>query len=53
MEISTEQLKQFQAIYLKKFGIELSPEEVLKKSLQLLNLIKIISQPSTKVNGQK
>ena len=47
MEISPEQLESFRALYLKKFGIELTQQETLEKALALLTLMKAVYQPMT------
>ncbi len=48
MEIGPEQLEKFRAIYLAKFGVDLSPQEALETAIPLLDLMKIVYRPITR-----
>lgn len=46
--ISKKTLKEFKAIYKKKFDVELSDQDALKSATKLLRLVEIIYKPMTK-----
>lgn len=48
MQISEEQLNKFASLYLQRFGVQLSREEVLEKATSLLMMMKAVYQPITK-----
>jgi hypothetical protein len=48
MMISEKALKEFKAIYKKKFSIELSDQEALESATKLLKLVEIVYKPMTK-----
>lgn len=39
---TNEHIKQFQALYLKRFGVALSKEEALAKGTQLVHLFEVV-----------
>lgn len=45
--LSDEQIKKFQAIYKKRFGKEISREEVYEKGAKLMRLIELVYKPMT------
>ena len=45
MQISKLQLEKFKQLYVKRFGIELSAEEVHSKALSLVNLVRLAHSP--------
>jgi len=45
MQISEQRIHQFQQMYLKRYGKEISTEEAQKKGMQLLTLMQHIYQP--------
>ncbi|MEI7890818.1 MAG: hypothetical protein WCI36_02515 [bacterium] len=45
--LSDEQVSEFQAIYRKNFGKEISRKDALEKGARLVRLVKIIYQPIT------
>ena len=49
--ISEEQLEEFKLIYKEEFGKEISDKEALDKALNLVNLMKIVYQPTKNTNG--
>ena len=48
--ISDESLNEFKKLYMKRYGIELSKEEALKKANSLLNLYRAVYKPALKIN---
>jgi len=48
--ISNKALKEFKAIYKKKFDIELSDQDALESATKLLKLVEIVYKPMTKKN---
>ena len=48
MELSEEQVKQFQVLYQKRFGVSLSKQEATEKGLELLTLMRAVYKPITK-----
>ena len=48
MQLSNEHITQFQTIYKKNFGKDISKEEALEKALKLVRLMEIIFQPYSK-----
>ncbi len=51
--ISEKALKEFKAIYKKKFDIELSDQDALESATKLLKLVEIIYKPITKEESKK
>lgn len=51
--ITTEQLKEFKAIYKKEFGEDISDKEALESATQLVNLMRIVYKPITKEDYEK
>ena len=51
--LSDEQIKQFQILYKKRFGKEISREEAYEKGAKLLRLIELIFKPITEAEYQK
>ncbi len=45
--LSDDQIKSFQALYLKNFGKEISREEAYEKGVKLLRLMQLIYRPMT------
>ena len=43
--LTDEQIENFQAIYKKRFGKEISREEAFEKGMKLVNLLKNIYKP--------
>jgi len=48
MQLPESKIRQFQDLYKKRFGIELSKEQALEKGLILIRQMQIIYQPITK-----
>lgn len=48
MQLPESKIRQFQVLYKKRFGIELSKEQALEKGLILIRQMQIIYQPITK-----
>lgn len=48
--ISDASLTEFKKLYVKRYGIELSKEEALKKANSLLNLYRAVYKPALKIN---
>jgi hypothetical protein len=48
MRLSDEHIARFQALYLKRFGKEISKEEARDKGIKLLQLMKLVYRPMTK-----
>jgi hypothetical protein len=48
MELSEEQVKRFQVLYEKRFGVSLSKREATEKGLELLTLMRVVYKPITK-----
>ncbi len=48
MELSKEAVEEFQEIYKKEFGHEISYEEAYERGVKLLTLMKIICRPIKK-----
>lgn len=46
MVLSDEKVLEFQNLYKKNFGIEISKEEAYKKGIRLLNLISLVCKPT-------
>ena len=53
MILSYENIKQFQAIYKDKFGIDISKEEASEKGRTILQLMSVIYKPITKKDYEK
>ena len=52
MQISEQRIHQFQQIYLKRYGREISKEEARKQGMQLLTLMQHIYQPISEKENQ-
>lgn len=50
MTLTEEQIKSFQEMYKRYFGIEITKEQALESGLQLLNLFETIYTPITHTN---
>ncbi|MFZ2556170.1 MAG: hypothetical protein WAZ27_04540 [Minisyncoccia bacterium] len=48
MRLSDEHIARFQALYLKRFGKEISKEEARDKGIKLFRLMTLIYRPMTK-----
>lgn len=48
MRLSDEHIAHFQALYLKRFGKEISKEEARDKGIKLFRLMTLIYRPMTK-----
>lgn len=48
MQLPESKIRQFQDLYKKRFGIELSKEEALEKGLILIRQMELIYRPITK-----
>lgn len=48
MKLAKEDIKKFQSLYLKRFGVELTEKEAYEKGLNLVNLMKVIYKPIKK-----
>ena len=46
--LTDKQIEEFQALYKKNFGTDISREEVLESAIRLINLIKVVYKPMTK-----
>ena len=46
--LTNDQVKQFQALYKKRFGKEISTQDALEQGIKLVRLMEIIYQPMTK-----
>lgn len=53
MRISDDKIKQFQVLYKKHFGQEISKDEALEKGTKLVELMSLIYRPITKAEYQK
>jgi len=53
MQLPESKIRQFQDLYKKRFGVELSKEEALEKGLILLRQMELIYQPITKEQLKK
>lgn len=51
--LSDEQIKQFQALYQRRFGVVISREKTLEQGTKLIRLIGLIYQPMTEKEYQK
>jgi hypothetical protein len=47
MNISDEQIKEFQRLYKKRFGKDISKVEAYEKGLKLSQLLKVVYSPPT------
>ncbi len=47
MQLSVEKVAEFQIIYEKIFGIQISKEEALERGLQLIHLLKAVFDESS------
>ena len=45
--LSDEQIKQFQELWLKRFGVEISREEAYEKGAKLMRLVELTYKPMT------
>lgn len=48
MELSEEDITEFQEIYKEEFGEEISREESYNKAIRMLRLLEVVYKPSTK-----
>lgn len=48
MELSEEDITEYQEIYKEQFGEEVSREEAYKQGINLLRLLEVVYKPSTK-----
>ena len=46
--VSNKSLEKFKEIYKKRFGIELSNQDTLKKAIKCLRLVELVYKPITK-----
>lgn len=51
--ISEKELKEFKALYIKEFNIELSEQDALEKATKLLNLMRAVYRPMAKEDYEK
>ena len=51
--LSDEQIKQFQILYKKRFGKEISREEAYEQGAKLIRLIELIYKPMTEAEYQQ
>jgi len=49
MQLTDEQIIEFQTLYRKNFGVEIEKDEALEKALRLIRLIKVVSKQNAKV----
>jgi len=52
MQISEQRIHQFQQIYLKHYGKEISKEEAQKQGMQLLTMMQHVYQPIPEKNNE-
>lgn len=45
MQLSSEQISQFQLLYKKRFGKEISREEAIDKGIKLVRFVELILEP--------
>jgi hypothetical protein len=48
MELTDEQIFEFQTLFKRRFGVHLDKREALKQGLELLNIMSVIHKPITK-----
>jgi hypothetical protein len=48
MELTDEQISEFQTLYKRRFGVQLDEKEALKQGLELLNIMSVVHKPITK-----
>ena len=53
MYLTDDEVLQFQTIYRKSFGKEISREEALERGIKLVRLVEIIYKPMTKADYKK
>ena len=53
MLLSDKHILEFQEMYLKRFGKQISKEEAYSKAIKLIELVEIASQPLTKEDLQR
>jgi hypothetical protein len=46
--LTNEQIKKFQALYKKRFGVEIGEEEAGEKGKKLMRLIELIARPDAR-----
>lgn len=51
--LSDEQITKYQAIYKRRFGVEISRKEAYEQGIKLIRLIEIIYQPITKAECER
>lgn len=50
MSIANKDIDNFQALYAKRFGIEISKQQAVEMGTRLVNLFRTILQPSPQIN---
>lgn len=53
MQLSDKKIAEFQKLYLKHFGQEISREEAHEKGIKLIRLIELVYKPMAKADYQK
>lgn len=53
MQLSSEQISQFQLLYKKRFGEEISREDAIEKGMKLVNLIELTYKPTNENELEK
>ena len=53
MQLSDKKITEFQELYLKHFGEEISREKAHEKGIKLVRLVELVYKPMTKADHQK
>jgi hypothetical protein len=53
MQLADEHIAEFQMLYRKHFGQDISTEEALEKGLRLIRLIEVVLKSDAKMNATK
>ena len=53
MQIADEHIKEFQVLYKKHFGVEISTAEALTKGIRLIRLMEIVSKHEAKKQAEQ
>ncbi len=53
MELTDQQIEQFQQLYKTRFGIDINYEDAKSRGLKLVRLVKLVYQPITKEQYKK